>query len=95
MTKAVSVIGQSAKYRPLGYIVIGRPDFESLATSDAKVQIDSGRNYKLIPVSTLAEMLVLFHEKKLTSDEIEEILVEWQGHITVERITEFIEARRT
>jgi hypothetical protein len=90
MAKAVTVIGQSARYRPVGYIVIGRPDFESLAIKNAEEQIQSGRNYKLFPVSTLAEMFVLFHEKKLTSDEIAKILVEWQGYVSVERITEFM-----
>jgi len=83
MTKATTVIGQSAKYRPVGYIVIGRPDFETLAIKDAAKQSASGRNYKLLPISTLAEMFVLFHEKKLTAQNVEKILLEWQGYISI------------
>lgn len=90
MTKAASVIGQSAKYKPDGYIVIGRPDFHRLAIDNAADQKAAGLNYKLLPVSTLAEMLVLFHEKKFTAQDVENILLEWQGHITIGRITDFL-----
>ena len=87
--KATSVIGQSASYKPVGYIVIGRPDFEQLAIRDAADQVSAGNNYKLLPVSTLAEMLVLRHEKKLSTKAIEEILIEWTGYIPIERLEEY------
>jgi helicase len=93
MTKAVTVIGQSARHKPAGYIVIGRPDFESLAIKNAEEQTQSGQNYKLFPVSTLAEMFVLFHEKKLTSDEVAKIFVDWQGYVPIERVTEFVKTQ--
>jgi helicase len=73
MTKATSIIGQSSKYTPVGYIVLGRPDFEALAIKDSINQIQAGRNYKLIPLPVLAEMFVLYHEKQLGSNEVAKI----------------------
>ncbi|MFX0097723.1 MAG: DEAD/DEAH box helicase [Candidatus Hodarchaeota archaeon] len=76
MKKATSVIGQSSKYKPSGYIVLARPDLETLAIKDSESQIATGRNYKLIPIYVMAEMLVLFHEGKLSSEDIEKILID-------------------
>lgn len=81
ITKATSVIGQSAKYKPVGYLVFGRPDFDELAVKDSEHQIQAGLNYKLVPIYTLAEMFVLFHEKRLSTSMVERILLEETGYI--------------
>ena len=44
-------------------------------------------------MSTLAEMFVLFHEKKLTSDEVAKIFVDWQGYVPIERVTKFVKTQ--
>ncbi len=80
MKKAASVIGQSSKYKPVGYIVFGRPDFDELSIRDSENQAKAGRNYKLIPICTLGEMYVLFHEKKMTSALVERVLVQETGY---------------
>lgn len=90
MRKATSVIGQSSKYQPSGYIVIGRPDFEALAIKDADSQVAAGRNYKLIPVFVLAEAYVLVHEGKLASADVEKVLIEWKGYINLKRLYTYI-----
>jgi hypothetical protein len=94
MKKATSIIGQSSKYKPYGYIVIGRPDFESLAIKDAENQVASGRNYKLIPIPALAETYVLFKEEKISSDDVDKILIEWKGYISLTRLYDYIRDRK-
>ena len=94
MKKATSIIGQSSKYKPYGYIVIGRPDFESLAIKDAENQVASGRNYKLIPIPALAETYVLFKEGKISSDDVDKILIEWKGYISLTRLYDYIRDRK-
>ena len=90
MKKATSVIGQSAKYKPSGYIVFGRPDFEVLAIKNAEDQLRASVNYKLIPIPVLAEMFVLFHEGKLSSNDVEKIFIEWVGYITLVKLHEYV-----
>ncbi len=89
MKKAASVIGQSAKYKPSGYIVFGRPDFEVLAIENAEDQLRAGVNYKLIPIPVLAEMYVLVNEKRMTCEDIEKILIDWKGYVNLERIYDY------
>lgn len=90
MTKATSVVGQSSKYKPEGYIVFGRPDFESLAIRDSQNQIRAGRNYKLIPITVLAEMLVLFHEKKIAAADVERILIDEKGYFGLSELSDYV-----
>lgn len=86
MTKATSVIGQSAKYRPVAYIVFGRPDFDDLTIRDSVEQVGAGLNYKLIPLHALAEMHTLFYEGKLTCDDVERVFTKETGYIDLHRI---------
>ncbi|GAH39889.1 unnamed protein product, partial [marine sediment metagenome] len=79
--KATSVIGQSSKYNPVGYIIFGRPDFQNLAIEDSVSQTKAGFNYKLIPIHVLAEMYVLFKEGALGSGDVGNILTNWTGYI--------------
>lgn len=83
MTKATSVIGQSSKYKPIGYIVFGRPDFDELTIRDSVHQVSSGLNYKLIPIQTLGEMFVLYQEGKLTTADVERILIYETGYLGI------------
>ncbi|MBZ5529778.1 MAG: DEAD/DEAH box helicase [Acidobacteriia bacterium] len=87
MIKATSIIGQSSRYKPAGYIIFGRPDFEELARRNSENQIAEGRNYKLIPIPVLAEMFVMFHEAYLSSSDVEKILIDCKGYIGLERLT--------
>lgn len=91
MVKATSVIGQSSKYKPVGYIVFGRPDFDVSAIKDCPNQISSGRNYKLIPIPVLAEMYVRFSESKIGSDTVQHILLESVGYIGFEELEDIVE----
>jgi len=90
MKKATSVIGQSSKYRPLGYIVFGRPDFEALAVKDSEDQVSAGLNYKLIPIYVLAEMWVLFNEKRISPGDAQEVLTQWSGYISMQRLEDLL-----
>jgi helicase len=90
MTKATSVIGQSSKYKPIGYIVLGRPDFDELSIRDSANQVAAGLNYKLIPIYALAEMFVLFHERKLTVSDVERILLDETGYIGTKELQSIV-----
>jgi replicative superfamily II helicase len=89
MTKATSVIGQSSRYKPQGYIVLGRPDFDTLAIKDCRNQTASGRNYKLIPIPVLGEIFVMFHEKLLSSEDVDRIFTQEKGYIGFSEIERY------
>lgn len=86
MKKAVEVIGQSAKFSPKGYIVIGRPEFHELAIKNARDHAKAGTNFKLITISDLCEIYVRFIEGKLTSQGVEQIFLEEKGMIDTKTI---------
>ena len=93
MTKATSVIGQSSKYKPRGYIVLGRPDFDALAIKDCHSQTRIKRNYKLILLPVLAEMFVLFHEGKLSSADIDRIFTQETGYVGFSEVERFVQGK--
>ncbi len=86
LTKAGSVLQQSPELSPQVFICFGRPDFDPAASKKATAHAAGGRNYKLIRICTLAEMFVRFHEKRLTSDRVREILEVETGDITMDRL---------
>jgi replicative superfamily II helicase len=86
LTKSGAVLQQSPELKPAAFICIGRPDFLEDAINKAKEHAANGTNFKLIPVSVLAEMYVRFHEQEITSDRIAEILERETGYISIERL---------
>lgn len=86
LVKAGSVLQQSPELKPKVFICFGRPDFMDAAIRKAREHAQNGRNYKLIPVSVLAEAYVRFHEKRLSSTKLAEILEKETGYISIERL---------
>jgi hypothetical protein len=87
--KTMEIVGQSASYKPTGYIVVGRPDFHSDAIKGALDHVGTGKNFKLIPVMVLGEMYVLFREGKLKAETVADILLRETGHLTLQRIAAY------
>ena len=88
MNKAVEVVGQSARFRPSGYVVIGRPEFHALAIRAAMDHAAAGTNFKLITISDLCEMYVRVLERRLDTRRVARILLEERGlidHEVIER----------
>ena len=89
MKKAVEVIGQSAKFSPKGYIVIGRPEFHELAIKNARDHAKGGTNFKLITIFVLCEIYVRFIEGKLSPQSVEHIFLEEKGIIDTKTIEKY------
>lgn len=92
MTKTTSVVGQSSKYKPVGYVVFGRPDFDDLSIRDSQNQELAGRNFKLIPIFVLCEMYVLYQEKRISSSFVETVLVEKTGYWGIRRLYDMLKS---
>lgn len=86
IVKAGSILQQSPELNPQAFICFGRPDFMEDATKKAANHASNGRNYKLIPLFVLAELYVRFHESRITSERIAEILESETGYITLDRL---------
>lgn len=86
MKKAGEIIPGAARYRPCALVVIGRPDFHELAIKNAEDVVATGINYKLIPVSVLAEMYVRVFEGRLNEDLVVGILKDELGYLTSETL---------
>ncbi len=86
ITKAGAVLQQSPELKPAAFICIGRPDFKADAVSKAASHVANGLNYKLIPVSVLAEMYVRFHEQTISARRVVEIIEKETGYITTDRL---------
>lgn len=89
MKKAVEVIGQSARFQPSGYLVIGRPEFHALALQAAKEHAAAGTNFKLITISDLCEIYIRVAEGRLDASRVEKILTDERGIIDREVIDRF------
>lgn len=81
MKKAVEVIGQSARFQPSGYLVVGRPEFHALALQTAREHAAAGTNFKVITITDLCEMYVRFLEGRLDAQRITYILIQEKGVI--------------
>lgn len=82
MKKAGEIIASAARYKPVARVVVGRPDFHELAIKNADAIVADGINYKLVPVSLLAEMYVRVFEGRLSEDDVLRVLEEEQGYLT-------------
>jgi helicase len=81
MKRAVEVVGQSARFQPSGYIVIGRPEFHALALQAARDHATAGTNFKLITIADLCEMYIRFLEDRLDAARVAQILTQERGVI--------------
>ncbi len=86
LVKAGSVLQQSPDLKPQAFVCFGRPDFMDDAIRKSADHARNGRNYKLIPISVLAEAYVRFHERRLPPTRIAEILEKETGYITIDRL---------
>ncbi len=86
MLKAGSVLQQSPELNPQVFIFFGRPDFDATAIRKASAHVAAGKNYKIIPIAVLAEMVVRYHEERLTSDRVREILEDETGYVSLDRL---------
>jgi hypothetical protein len=86
MTKSGSILQQAPELAPEVFACIGRPDFDDDAIKNAIAHAKNGRNFKLIPVSVLAEMYVRFFEGTITGQRVIEIFESETGHITIDRL---------
>jgi helicase len=84
--KACSVLQQSPELKPDLFICFGRPGFDDKAIAKARAHVAAGSNLKLIPIATLAELYVRFHEGTFTASEMQKFLESRTGHIPVDRI---------
>jgi replicative superfamily II helicase len=89
MKKAGEIIASAARYSPIAHVVVGRPDFHELAIKNADAIAASGINYKLIPISLLAEMYVRVHEGRLSEADVLAILQEEQGYLTHRNLEQY------
>ncbi len=89
MKKAVEVVGQSARFRPSGYLVIGRPEFHGLALQAARDHAEAGTNFKLITVTDLCEIYIRVLEGRLDAPRVAQILTREAGVIDREVIERF------
>jgi replicative superfamily II helicase len=89
MKKTVEVVGQSARFRPSGYLVIGRPEFHSLALQAARDHASAGTNFKLITVTDLSEIYIRVLEGRLDAPRVAQILTREVGVVDREAIERF------
>lgn len=89
MKKAVEVVGQSARFRPTGYLVIGRPEFHSVALQTARDHAAAGTNFKLITVTDLCEIYIRVLEGRLDALRVEQMGTKEAGVIDGEVIERF------
>ena len=83
--KSGDIIPQSARFGVVGFICVGRPDFETLARENAG-QLGKKYNYKQIPVFVLCELFVLYAEDRFTSEQITKVIRDARGHLDVKRL---------
>jgi hypothetical protein len=86
VVKAGAVLQQSPELRPEVFICFGRPDFDDHAIEAAELHVTNGKNYKMIPISVLAEMFVRFHEAKLQSESITQLLEREKAYISIDNL---------
>jgi len=87
LVKACSVLQQSPELHPEIFICFGRPDFDDKAIRKAVAHVESGKNLKLIPISTLAEIFVRFHEGGITAPQIDDVLELNTGHVPISQLS--------
>ena len=86
VVKSGAVLQQSPELRPQVFICIGRPGFDDNAIRKADSHAANGTNFKLLPVSTLAEMFVRFAEGRMSAEQIEAFLQTEVGHLGLDKL---------
>lgn len=86
VVKSGSVLQQSPELKPSVFICIGRPDFDEDAKKKVDLHAQNGSNFKLIPISTLAEMFVRHAEGTMSAEQIESVLKSENGYIDIDRL---------
>ena len=87
LTKPREILGASATYSPVfGCLVIGRPDFVQDAINEAPAISREVKPYKLMTVSALAELYVLWREGKVSPEQVEGLFLEGDTYLNMERI---------
>ena len=87
LTKPREILGASAKYGPVfGFLVIGRPDFVQDAINEAPAISRELKPYKLMTVSALAELYVLWREGKASPEQVESLLLEGDSYLNMDRV---------
>ena len=88
LTKPREILGASATYSPLfGCLVIGRPDFVQDAINEAPAIDRELKPYKLMTVSGLAELYVLWREGKVSREQVEGLLLGEDTYLNLERVS--------
>ena len=94
LTKPREVLGASAIYGPVfGCLVIGRPDFVQEAINEAPAISQEMKPYKLMTISALAELYVLWREAKISPDEVEGFLLQGEAYLNLERAVKTVCSR--
>ncbi|MDB6122164.1 MAG: hypothetical protein JWQ71_1157 [Pedosphaera sp.] len=86
LVKATSVLQQSPELQPEVFICFGRPDFDDKSLNQAAAHVRTGKNFKLIPISALAEGFVRFYEGTLSPNRVREILETEKGYVSIDRL---------
>ena len=87
LTKPREILGASATYSPVhGCLVIGRPDFVQDAVNEAPAISRELKPYKLMTISALAELYVLWREGRVSPEQIEGLLLEGQTYLNLEYV---------
>ena len=85
LTKAREILGASATYSPVfGCLVIGRPDFAEDAINEAPAINREVKPYKLLTISALAELYVLWREGKVSPELVKNLFLEGDTHLNLE-----------
>ena len=87
LTKPREVLGASAKYGPVfGFLVVGRPDFVQDAIDEAPAISRELKPYKLMTVSALAELYVLWREGKASPEQVESLFLEGDSYLNMDGV---------
>ena len=88
LTKPREILGASARYGPVyGCLVFGRPDFVQDAINEAPAINLEVKPYKLMTISALAELYVLWREGKASPEQVEGLLLEGDTYLNTGRIS--------
>lgn len=91
--KAREVLAQGVGLNPIGFVVIGKPDFHDLAILNAeRMRGETGRHLLLLPFFVLAELCVQVVEGHLSSDIFRQLLRTEVGHLSLESVTRALTA---
>ena len=91
LTKSREILGAAATYSPVfGCLVIGRPDFVQDAINEAPAINRALKPYKLMTVSALAELYVLWREGKASPEQVEGLLLEGDTYLDMERVARLV-----